>query len=166
LRSNVLKPTYLYNLVTIYTDGASSGNPGPGAYAVILQYNNHSKELVQAFRKTTNNRMELWAVIAGLEALKKEKQQVAIYSDSRYVIDAVEKGWLETWIKKDFKGKKNSDLWKRFWSIYKKHLVRLQWVKGHAGNLYNERCDQLATNHIRTGPFDIDQVYESGESGP
>lgn len=147
-------------MITIYTDGASSGNPGPGAYAVILQYNHHIKELVQGFRKTTNNRMELWAVIAGLETLKKEKQQVTIYSDSRYVIDPVEKGWLETWLKKDFKGKKNSDLWKRFWIIYKKHQVSLKWVKGHAGNLQNERCDQLATERIRTGPFDIDQVYE------
>jgi ribonuclease HI len=162
LRLNVLKLIYLYNLITIYTDGASSGNPGPGAYAAILQYNNHRKELVQAFRKTTNNRMELWAVIAGLEALKKEKQQVVIYSDSKYVVDAVEKRWLQTWIKKDFQGKKNSDLWKRFWIIYKKHHVVLKWVKGHAGDPHNERCDQLATKQVRTGPFEIDEVYEKG----
>jgi ribonuclease HI len=150
----------LSSLINIYTDGASSGNPGPGAYAAILQYQEYSKELVRGFRKTTNNRMELLAVIAGLEALKRENQQVIVYSDSRYVVDAVEKGWLAGWIKKDFKNKKNSDLWQRFWNLYKKHQITLQWVKGHAGNLYNERCDQLATERIKTGPLDIDEVYE------
>jgi ribonuclease HI len=150
-------------LITIYTDGASSGNPGPGAYAAILQYNGYTKELVQGFRKTTNNRMELWAVISALEALKKEKQDVIVYSDSRYVVDAINKYWLETWIKKDFKGKKNSDLWKKFYNIYKKHQVTLHWIKGHAGNPTNERCDKLATERIRTGPFDIDINYEQDQ---
>jgi ribonuclease HI len=150
----------LSSLIKIYTDGASSGNPGPGAYAAILQYQGHSKELVQGFRKTTNNRMELSAVIAGLEALKKENQQIIIYSDSRYVVDAVEKGWLAGWVKSGFKNKKNPDLWQRFWNLYNKHQITLQWVKGHAGNTYNERCDQLATKHIKTGPLDIDEVYE------
>ncbi|NEJ83275.1 ribonuclease HI, partial [Rhizobium leguminosarum] len=143
------------------TDGASSGNPGPGAYAAILQYKDYRKELVQGFRKSTNNRMELWAVIAGLEALKKEKQHVVVYSDSRYVVDAVEKGWLQNWIKKGFKGKKNIDLWKRFWALYIQHHVTFKWVKGHAGDPKNERCDQLATERIRTGPLDIDEAYES-----
>lgn len=161
MQLNDLKYIYLYNLVTIYTDGASKGNPGPGAYAVILQYNEHTKEIIEAFRNTTNNRMELWAVIAGLEALKKDNQQVVIYSDSKYVVDAVEKGWLKEWIRKDFKNKKNSDLWKRFWNVYNKHKVTLQWVKGHAGNFYNERCDELATKRIKTGPFSIDQLYET-----
>lgn len=147
--------------IHIYTDGASSGNPGPGAYAVILQYQQYAKELLQGFRKTTNNRMELWAVIAGLEALKKENQQVVIYSDSRYVVDAVEKGWLAGWIKSGFKGKKNPDLWQRFWNLYNKHQITLQWVKGHAGNPYNEQCDHLATERIKTGPWIIDEVYES-----
>lgn len=148
-------------MITIYTDGASSGNPGPGAYAAILQYKDYRKELVQGFRKSTNNRMELWAVIAGLEALKKEKQHVVVYSDSRYVVDAVEKGWLQSWIKKGFKGKKNIDLWKIFWALYIQHHVTFKWVKGHAGDPKNERCDQLATERIRTGPLDIDEGYES-----
>jgi ribonuclease HI len=148
-------------LITIYTDGASSGNPGPGAYAAILQYKDYNKELVQGFRKTTNNRMELWAVIAGLEALKKDKQHIVVYSDSRYVVDAVEKGWLQSWIKKGFKGKKNIDLWKRFWALYIKHNVAFKWVKGHAGDPRNERCDQLATGRIKTGPLGIDEGYES-----
>lgn len=148
-------------MITIYTDGASSGNPGPGAYAAILQYKDYSKELVQGFRKTTNNRMELWAVIAGLEALKKDKQHIVVYSDSRYVVDAVEKGWLQSWIKKGFKGKKNIDLWKRFWSLYVNHHITFNWVKGHAGDPKNERCDKLATERTRTGPLNIDEGYES-----
>lgn len=106
--------------------------------------------------------MELWAIIAGLEALKKENQQVIIYSDSRYVVDAIEKGWLAGWIKNEFKNKKNPDLWQQCWDLYNKHQITLQWVKGHAGNQYNERCDQLATERIKTGPLDIDVVYESG----
>lgn len=148
------------HVIHIYTDGASSGNPGPGAYATILQYQGYSKELVQGFRKTTNNRMELWAVIAGLEALKKEYQQIVIYSDSRYVVDALEKGWLRSWVKKDFKNKKNPDLWKKFYALYNTHQIRVQWIKGHAGHVYNERCDQLATERIKKGPLDIDEVYE------
>jgi ribonuclease HI len=151
----------LYKVITIYTDGASSGNPGPGAYAAILQHKDYTKELVQGFRKTTNNRMELWAVIAGLEVLKKEKQQIIVYSDSRYVVDAVEKGWLQSWVRNGFKGKKNIDLWKRFLNLYVKHCITFKWVKGHAGNLKNERCDQLATGRIRSGPLEIDEAYEN-----
>ena len=147
--------------VKVYTDGAASGNPGPGAYAAVLQNKNGYQELVGGFRNTTNNRMELWAVIAALETLGEEKQEVIIYSDSRYVVDAVEKKWLHSWIKNNFKDKKNPDLWKRFWNLYNKHKVTLEWVKGHANNLLNERCDQLATKRIQTGPFDRDIVYEN-----
>ena len=148
-------------MIKIYTDGASKGNPGPGAYAVILQYKGHRKEFSQGFRRTTNNRMELLAVIAGLEALKQDKQQVAIYSDSRYVVDAVEKGWLRKWLKTGFKGKKNADLWKRFWTLYQKHQITLYWVRGHAGDSDNERCDKLAVQRIQEGPLSIDEGYEN-----
>jgi ribonuclease HI len=106
-------------MVTIYTDGSAIGNPGPGGYGVVLKYGNHRKELSEGFRRTTNNRMELLAVIAGLEALKREGLEVTIWSDSKYVVDAVEKGWLWNWLKKGFKGKKNVDLWRRFIPIYK-----------------------------------------------
>ena len=131
-------------MIELFTDGASRGNPGPGGYGAILRSGKHYKELSQGYRKTTNNRMELLAVIAGLEALKKENQSVLVYSDSKYVVDAVEKGWLRSWIRTDFKGKKNADLWKRFAAIYNKHAVRFKWVKGHDGHPENERCDQLA----------------------
>lgn len=150
------------SMIELYTDGASSGNPGPGGYGVILRSGPHYKELSQGFRKTTNNRMELLAVITGLEALKKTGQDVTIYSDSKYVIDAVEKGWVHGWVRKDFTGKKNKDLWLRFLRIYKQHQVRFVWVKGHAGHPENERCDQLAvqasTNSAR---WLIDHVFEN-----
>lgn len=131
-------------MITIYTDGASRGNPGPGGYGVVLKYKKHRKELSAGYKKTTNNRMELLAVIVGLEALKEERLPVTIYSDSKYVVDAVDKGWLWGWVKKGFKDKKNEDLWKRFIPAYKKQRVKFKWVKGHAGNPENERCDQLA----------------------
>lgn len=131
-------------MIELFTDGASSGNPGPGGYGVILRSGNHYKELSAGFRKTTNNRMELMAVIAGLEALKKPGQQVIIHSDSKYVVDAVEKQWVFGWARKGFAGKKNQDLWMRFLTIYKQHQVRFNWVKGHAGHPENERCDELA----------------------
>ncbi|GET30267.1 ribonuclease HI [Prolixibacter sp. SD074] len=130
--------------IIVYTDGASRGNPGPGGYGVILQSGRHQKELSEGFRLTTNNRMELLAVIVALEALKVEGSKVTIYTDSKYVADAVEKGWVFSWAKKRFKGKKNPDLWIRFLNIYPKHQVRFVWVKGHANNPGNERCDELA----------------------
>ena len=126
-------------MVIIYTDGASKGNPGPGGYGVVLKYGKHRKELTEGFRKTTNNRMELLAVIKGLEALTRAGLEVTIYSDSKYVVEAVEKGWLWGWLKKGFKGKKNSDLWHRFIPTYKKQNVKFRWVKGHAGIPENER---------------------------
>jgi ribonuclease HI len=130
--------------ITIYTDGAARGNPGPGGYGVVLLSGQHRKELSQGYKLTTNNRMELLAVIVALETLKIENSEVTIYTDSKYVADAVEKRWVFEWVKKRFKGKKNPDLWLRFLEIYKKHNVRFIWVKGHADNPLNERCDQLA----------------------
>lgn len=130
--------------ITIYTDGAARGNPGPGGYGVVLMSGAHRKELSEGFEMTTNNRMELLAVITGLEALKVENASVTIYSDSKYVVDAVEKGWIWNWVKIRFKGKKNEDLWRRFLNVYQKHQVRFVWVKGHASIPENERCDQLA----------------------
>ena len=131
--------------IIIYTDGAASGNPGPGGFGVVLKAGVYRKELMAGFRKTTNNRMELLAVIVGLEALKQPGWQVVVYSDSRYVVDAVEKGWVFGWEKKGFKDKKNPDLWKRFLAIYRQHQVKFVWVKGHADIPENERCDQFRT---------------------
>ncbi len=130
--------------ITIYTDGSSRGNPGPGGYGTLLIAPPHRKELSQGFRLTTNNRMELMAVIAGLEALKFGQCEVTVYTDSKYVADAVEKGWVFNWVKTGFKGKKNADLWLRFLKSYRLHKVKFIWIKGHADNPGNERCDQLA----------------------
>ena len=130
--------------IVIYTDGAARGNPGPGGYGVVLLSGSHRKELSEGYRFTTNNRMELMAAIAGLEALKVNPCQVTIYTDSKYVADSVTKGWLFNWVKIRFKGKKNSDLWIRFLEVYKRHNVKFIWVKGHASSPENERCDQLA----------------------
>lgn len=133
-------------MVEIYTDGSSRGNPGPGGYGVILKGGGKIKEISQGFKHTTNNRMELMAVIVGLESLKKEETEVTVFSDSKYVVDAVEKGWVFDWEKKGFAKKKNPDLWKRFLKIYRKHKVKFEWVKGHNEHPENERCDQLAVN--------------------
>jgi ribonuclease HI len=130
--------------ITIYTDGAARGNPGPGGYGIVMLSGQHRKELSEGYRLTTNNRMELLAVIVALEALKISGSEVTVYTDSKYVADAVEKGWVFNWVKKRFKGKKNPDLWMRFLEIYKKHHVNFVWVKGHDNNPLNERCDQLA----------------------
>lgn len=133
-------------MITIYTDGSSRGNPGPGGFGVVLISGKHRKEISKGFVLTTNNRMELMSVITGLEALKRDGEPVTIYSDSKYVVDAVEKGWVFGWEKKDFKGKKNPDLWKRFLKAFRKHKVKFIWVKGHAENKENNRCDELAVN--------------------
>lgn len=146
--------------IIIYTDGAASGNPGPGGYGVVLTFGQHRKEMSEGFRLTTNNRMELLAVIKGLEALKSNEYEIIIYSDSKYVVDAVEKKWVEKWIKIGFKKKKNADLWMRFWKIYQQHKVSLCWVKGHNGNPLNERCDFLATT-AAAAPTQIDTNYEN-----
>lgn len=153
----------IVSLIEIYTDGSSRGNPGPGGYGIVLSYNENEKEISEGFRKTTNNRMELLAVIVALESLKTTKIPVKIYSDSKYVIDAITKGWLKTWIQKNFKGKKNKDLWLRYDKISMKFQVTFEWVKGHAGNIKNERCDVLAVEASKNSNLSIDQNYESGE---
>ena len=130
--------------ITIYTDGAARGNPGPGGYGIVLLSGKFRKEMAEGFAHTTNNRMELLAVIVALETLKIPGSEVTIYTDSKYVADSVTKGWVFDWVKKRFKGKKNPDLWLRFLEIYKKHIVKFVWVKGHANNPLNERCDELA----------------------
>lgn len=147
----------------MYTDGAASGNPGPGGYGVVLLSGPHHKELSAGFRLTTNNRMELLAVIAGLEALKSEQCRVTIYTDSKYVSDAVSKGWVFQWEKKGYAGKKNPDLWMRFLTVYRKHQVQFVWVKGHANIPGNERCDQLAVEASRKANLLIDENFEKGQ---
>ncbi len=149
-------------MIIIYTDGAALGNPGAGGYGAVLYSPQHNKrlELSEGYRLTTNNRMELLAAIVALEALKLPNQEVVLHSDSQYVVNAVSKGWIWDWLKKDFKGKKNEDLWRRFISIYQKHRVKLVWVKGHAGIPENERCDQLATAAARNPDLLIDHAYE------
>ena len=147
-------------MIEIFTDGASRGNPGPGGYGVILRSGKHYKEMAGGFRKTTNNRMELMAVIVGLESIKNPDQEVMIYSDSKYVIDSVEKKWVLGWVKKGFAGKKNKDLWIRFLAIYKLHKVKFTWVKGHAGHPENERCDVLAVEAAKKKNLLIDTVFE------
>lgn len=146
-------------MIELYTDGSAIGNPGPGGYAAILRYQKHEKVLSGAFQCTTNNRMELLAVIVALEVLKKKGQRIVVYSDSRYVVDAVMKGWLHKWLKKGFKKQKNSDLWRRFWQIYQQHEVTLHWVEGHAGHPMNERCDRLAVEAAKKGPWAVDNGY-------
>ncbi|MCL7987644.1 ribonuclease HI [Sphingobacterium sp. lm-10] len=160
-------------MIELYTDGASSGNPGPGGYGTILRTiykgDNASlhgklieKEYSGGFRKTTNNRMELLAVIIGLEALKSINQQVTVYSDSKYVIDAIDKKWVYGWIQKGFQGKKNRDLWLRLMQLHKLHQVRLVWVKGHAGHPLNERCDRLAVAASKDkASWKIDHIFEA-----
>ena len=146
--------------ITLYTDGAARGNPGPGGYGTVLMSGPHRREISEGYRLTTNNRMELLAVIVGLEALKTPDCEVMIYSDSKYVIDSVEKGWVFGWVKKGFKNKKNPDLWRRFLQIYPKHQVKFKWVPGHAGIAENERCDQLAVEASHGVGLQADVEYE------
>jgi ribonuclease HI len=147
-------------MIEIYTDGSSRGNPGPGGFATILRSGEHYKEISAGFRRTTNNRMELLGVIVGLETLKKPGSEVMIYSDSKYVVDSVTKGWVFGWVKKNFKDKKNKDLWLRFLAIYPKHKVKFTWVKGHNNHPQNERCDQLAVEAATGTNLQIDKEYE------
>ena len=148
-------------LIKIYTDGSSIGNPGPGGYGIVMlvENENYKKEFSQGFNLTTNNRMELLAVIVALEKIKIKNSKVKVFTDSRYVSDAVEKGWLFNWEKKDFKNKKNPDLWKRFLTIYNDHEVKFQWVKGHNNNFYNERCDFLANLAAKNSNLIEDKGY-------
>jgi ribonuclease HI len=149
--------------ITIYTDGAARGNPGPGGYGVVLISGANRKEMSGGYAHTTNNRMELLAVIVGLEALKKDNCNVTIYSDSKYVVDAVEKKWVFGWQKTGFKKKKNQDLWERFLKIYPKHHVRFVWVRGHSDVRENERCDQLAVEASMLKNLPADSGYSSDQ---
>jgi ribonuclease HI len=145
--------------ISLYTDGACSGNPGPGGYGIVLISGTYRKEISAGYKRTTNNRMELLAVIVGLQSLKNENQNVTIYSDSKYVIDAIEKKWVFGWLKKGFKDKKNPDLWKQFLNLYKLHNIKTVWVKGHAENVENNRCDELATSAVLNKELLIDEGY-------
>ena len=147
--------------ITIYTDGSAKGNPGNGGYGVVMISGEYRKEFQKGFRLTTNNRMELLAVIAALESVKKEQSVITVYSDSKYVIDAVEKSWVFIWEKKSFSKKKNPDLWIRFLKIYRKQKVRFLWVKGHSNNTENERCDFLAVQAAESNDLLIDTWYEN-----
>ena len=147
--------------IIIYTDGSAKGNPGRGGYGVVMLSGKHRKEISAGFLLTTNNRMELLAIIVGLESVKKQKAEIIVYSDSKYVVNAVEKGWLFNWQKKNFKGKKNSDLWIRFLSVYNKHSIRFFWVKGHNNNVENERCDRLAVSAAEGADLVSDVWYEN-----
>lgn len=148
-------------MIDVFTDGASSGNPGPGGFGCILRQGVHYKELSGGFRKTTNNRMELLAVIVALEALKKPGLQVTVHTDSKYVADAVTKNWVFGWERKQFAGKKNADLWMRFLRIYRQHHVVFHWVKGHAGHPENERCDELAVQAAKQRNLPADAGFEA-----
>jgi ribonuclease HI len=151
--------------VHIYTDGAAKGNPGPGGYGVVMEMvgTPYKKEFFEGFRYTTNNRMELLAVIVGLEKLKAPKTNVLVVSDSKYVVDSVEKGWVFGWEKKYFKDKKNPDLWMRFLKIYRQHHVKFMWIKGHNNHPQNERCDELAVMASQQQKLNIDTFYEMEE---
>lgn len=149
------------NQLIMYTDGSSRGNPGPGGYGTILMWKGKVKELSGGFRRTTNNRMELMAVIAGLKALNRNGLPIVIYSDSQYVVKAVEEGWLKNWIANNFKGgKKNRDLWTKYHELSQQHSIRFKWVKGHADNPYNNRCDELATAAADGRNLQEDEGYE------
>lgn len=148
--------------VHIYTDGAAKGNPGPGGYGVVMELvgTAHRKEFFEGFRYTTNNRMELLAVIVGLEKLKNSNMKVLVVSDSKYVVDSVVKKWVLGWEKKGFVGRKNADLWKRFLLVYRKHQVDFKWIKGHNNHPQNERCDQLAVFASSQKTLSVDAFYE------
>ena len=150
--------------IYLYTDGAASGNPGPGGYGVVLKCGELRKELSGGFARTTNNRMELLAVIVGLEAIRWENASVELYSDSTYVVKAINEGWLENWQRKGFKKVKNVDLWMRFLPLRQKHDISFHWLKGHAGPPETERCDQLAVAAYHLPELPRDEGYESGEN--
>jgi ribonuclease HI len=150
--------------ISIFTDGAAKGNPGPGGYGIVMRFGNHTKEFSAGFRHTTNNRMELLAVIVALQNLKTDKFRVDVYSDSKYVIDSITKGWVFNWQKTSFKGKKNADLWNEFLLVQQKFNINWHWVKGHNGHPENERCDTLAVVAAENSPENIDVNYENSQS--
>lgn len=148
-------------MIYLFTDGSSRGNPGPGGYGAILRFGQHEKELTQGFRLTTNNRMELLAIIVGLEAINRPELPITVVTDSKYVVDSVEKKWVFGWLNKpDFGKKANEDLWRRFVKVYRQRNVQFRWVRGHNGHPENERCDQLAVCSAVHGPLLIDEGYE------
>lgn len=147
--------------VTVYTDGSARGNPGNGGYGIVMISGHHRKEMSAGYRLTTNNRMELLAVIVALESMKMPNLDITIYTDSKYVCESVEKGWVFNWARIGFKDKKNPDLWKRFLAIYPKHKIQFKWIKGHAGHPMNERCDQLATQAADSKDLLVDTWYEA-----
>jgi ribonuclease HI len=149
-----------FTRIEIYTDGAARGNPGPGGFGVVMKAGVHRKEYAEGYKRTTNNRMELLAVIRALELLQSDKYPVHIYSDSRYVVDTVQKGWLFGWVNKGFQGKKNKDLWMKFLPLYMKYKPTLHWVKGHANNVENNRCDELAVQASQGRLLLIDAGFE------
>jgi len=151
----------LKSRIDIYTDGSSRGNPGPGGYGAIMISGNHRKELSEGFRLTTNNRMELLAVIKALEAIKGPGHEVVVYSDSKYVVDAIQKNWIGGWIKKAWKDVKNPDLWKQYLKVSSSHHVRFVWIRGHNGHPMNERCDELAVEAAQGRNLGIDAGYEA-----
>ena len=150
-------------VINVFTDGSSRGNPGPGGYGVILKFGDKIKEVSDGYRKTTNNRMELMAVCVALENLNTNKYPIVVHSDSKYVIDAITQGWIWGWQKKQFKGKKNKDLWMRYIALHGKFNLSFVWIKGHAGHPENERCDVLAFQAASNNPTKIDLVFESEE---
>ena len=151
-----------FNKIHLYTDGSSLGNPGQGGYGAIIEWvgKSYKKEISEGYRMTTNNRMELLAVIVGLETLKIQPMEVLVCSDSKYIIDSVQKKWVFGWEKKGFKGKKNPDLWKRYLKIHRKHKVDFQWIKGHNDHPQNERCDWLAVNAAKQKTLVVDSAFE------
>ncbi|MBL7901857.1 MAG: ribonuclease HI [Bacteroidia bacterium] len=150
-----MKPT-----IHLYTDGAASGNPGPGGYGLVLIYGHHRKEMSAGFRLTTNNRMELMAVIVGLESIKDHSLHIEVFSDSKYVVDAINQKWVQGWKLKGYKNKANPDLWERFLKIYNPHKHSFHWVKGHASNVENNRCDELAVAASKSKSLAADEGYE------
>lgn len=153
--------------IDIYTDGACSGNPGRGGYGIVMKVpeKNYEKRYSQGFRRTTNNRMELLAVIVALEKLKSSENDIHIFTDSKYVVDAIQKKWLQSWVKIGFKNKKNPDLWKRIIPVLNAHQPTFHWIKGHAGHFENEICDQLAVKAAQTEPLMIDDYFENQPKG-
>ncbi|MCC6599358.1 MAG: ribonuclease HI [Crocinitomicaceae bacterium] len=150
--------------IIIYTDGAAKGNPGPGGYGIVLMAGKHYKEVSEGFRHTTNNRMELLSVCIALEMLKNPGSIATVYSDSRYVVDSIEKKWIDGWVKRNWKNVKNPDLWQRFLKIYTQHKVKFKWVRGHNGNPMNERCDVLAVAASNRKNLQTDTWFETHQA--
>jgi ribonuclease HI len=160
-----LSPHIVESFIELYTDGAASGNPGPGGFGVVLKYKNHRKEISAGFKRTTNNRMELLAVIVGLESITNTNLIVKVYCDSKYVVDAINLKWVQGWRKTGFKNKANVDLWQRFLRVYNPAQHQFHWVKGHADNIENNRCDELAVAAYKQSNLLIDDGYETLKNG-